>query len=48
MHDGDATAHNPVEQRRFSYIWPANDGDVHRIAISEEIAKHEWSEPDWR
>src|SRR5881227_2459542 len=23
MHDGNATARNPIEQRRFSDVWPA-------------------------
>jgi hypothetical protein len=36
MYNGDATAGNPVEQRRFSYIWPAGDGNVHRTAISKK------------
>jgi hypothetical protein len=36
MYNGDATAGNPVEQRRFSYIWPAGDSNIHRIAISKK------------
>src|SRR5438477_9909354 len=41
MYNGDATAGNPVEQRRFSYIRPADDSDVHRTVISEEIPNDE-------
>ena len=37
MHNGDTTAGNSVEQGRFSYIRPADDGDVHRDKRSTGI-----------
>ena len=37
MDDGDTTARYPVEQGRFSYIRPADDGDVHHDERSTGI-----------
>jgi hypothetical protein len=37
VHNGDATAGNSIEQCRFSYIWPAGDGNVHHDERSTGI-----------